>query len=87
LPRGLGEDNGGNSLLTPGEGRFPGPMETPPGLLEIVTGGPDVSEAPDEVEIDAEEVTEACEPLEHLGDLTGAGDFSELVAGYFSSVC
>ena len=56
-------------------------------MLEIVTGGPDVSEAPDEVEIDAEEVTEACEPLEHLGDLTGAGDFSELVAGYFSSVC
>ena len=76
MPRGLGEDNGGNSLLTPA-----------PGLLEIVTGGPDVSEAPDEVEIDAEEVTEACEPLEHLGDLTGAGDFSELVAGYFSSVC
>ena len=86
MPRGLGEDSGGNSLLTPGDGRDP--METPPGLLEMVTGGSEVSEAPNEVEIDASEVTEAREPLEHLGDLTGAGDFSEeLVAEVFSSVC
>ena len=88
MPRGLGEDRGGNSLLTPGVGRDP--METPPGLLEMVTGGygSEVSEAPNEVEIDASEVTEAREPLEHLGDLTGAGDFSvELVAEVFSSVC
>ena len=63
-------------------------METPPGLLEMVTGGSEVSEAPNEVEIDASEVTEAREPLQHLGDLTGAGDFSaELVAGFLSSVC
>ena len=86
MPRGLGEDRGGNGLSIPGEGRDP--METPPGLLEMVTGGSEVSEAPDEVEIDALEVSEACEPLEHLGDLTGAGDFSvELVAKVFSSVC
>ena len=86
MPRGLGEDSGGNSLLTPGEGREP--IETSPGLLEMVTGGSEVSEAPNEVEIDASEVTEAREPLEHLGDLTGAGDFSaELVAEVFSSVC
>ena len=69
MPRGLGEDSGGNSLLTPGEGRDP--METPPGLLEMVTGG-----------------SKVCEPLEHLGDFTGAGDFSvELSAKVFSSVC
>ena len=86
MPRGLGEDRGGNGLSIPGEGRDP--METPPGLLEMVTGGSEVSEAPNEVEIDASEVTEAREPLEHLGDFTGAGDFSaELVAKVFSSVC
>ena len=46
-------------------------------------GEPEVSEAPDEVEIDASEVTEVRELLEHLGDLTGAGDFSaELVAEF-----
>jgi len=62
-------------------------METSPGLLEMVTGEPEVSGAPDEVEIDAAEVTEGRETLEHLGDLTGAGDFSaELVAKLFSSV-
>ena len=62
-------------------------METPPGLLELVNDGSEVSEAPNEVEIDASEVIEAREPLEHLGDLTGAGDFSaELVAKLFSSV-
>ena len=59
----------------------------PPGLLEMVTGGAKVSEAPNEVEIDASEVTEAREPSERPGDLTGAGDFSaELVAEFFSSV-
>lgn len=50
-------------------------------------GEPEVSEAPDEVEIDASEVTEVRELLEHLGDLTGAGDFSaELVAEFSSSL-
>ena len=85
MPRGFGEDSGGNSLLTPGEGGDP--EETPQGLLEMVNGEPEVSEAPDEVEIDASEVTEVRELLEHLGDLTGAGDFSaELVAEFSSSL-
>ena len=85
MPRGFGEDSGGSSLLTPGEGRDP--EETPQGLLEMVNGEPEVSEAPDEVEIDASEVTEAHEPLEHLGELTGAGDFSaELVTKFSLSV-
>ena len=54
----------------------------------MVTGEPEVFGAPDEVEIDAVEVMEGSETLEHLGDLTGAGDFSvELVAEVFSSVC
>ena len=52
------------------------------------TGEPEMSGAPDEVEIDAAEVTEARGTLEHLGELTGAGDFSaELVAEFSSSVC
>jgi len=87
LPRGLGEDNGGKNLLTSGECRDPDPIETSLGLLEMVTGEPEVFGAPDEVEIDAVEVMEGSETLEHLGDLTGAGDFSaELGAELFSSV-
>ena len=87
MPRGLGEDNGGKNLLTSGECRDPDPIETSLGLLEMVTGEPEVFGAPDEVEIDAVEVMEGSETLEHLGDLTGAGDFSsELGAELFSSV-
>ena len=53
-------------------------METPPGLLEIIAGEPEVSGAPVQVETDASVVTEA---REHLGDLDGTGDCSaELVA-------
>ena len=55
-------------------------MKGPRGLLEI-TGEPKVSGAPVKVETDTSVVAGACEPLDRLGDLGGAGDCSaELVA-------
>ena len=56
-------------------------MKTARDLLEMVTGEPKVSGAPVKVETDTSVVAGACEPLDRLGDLGGAGDCSaELVA-------
>ena len=72
----MGEDSGGNGFRTTGEGGDS--VETPQGLLEMLTGEPEVSGAPVEVETDTSVVTEA---REHLRDLDGTGDCSaELVA-------
>ena len=75
----MGEDSGGIGFRTTGEGGDS--VETPQGLLEMLTGEPEVSGAPVEVETDTSVVTEALEHLDLLGDLDGTGDCSaELVA-------